>query len=417
MLLAAQEYNCVYQACLIAALTQGRDLLIRNPGKAVDELRQDLFGHKATSDFWIAMRAWQYAAENQFRQEVCRKVGVHALTARQVGPLLDQFLKIAESEGLPVSQQSAPAEAVEKCILIGFSDRVARRLDEGTLRCELVHSRRGNLARESVVQQSPLLVVAEIREVEGADKTMTTVLSLATAIQSDWLREIFPEDMRTEFRVSYDGALRRVSAEEQVRFRDLAVAVRRVEPPPADQSARLLAAEVVQKRLTLRNWDENVEQWILRLNLLSRWCPELGLTALADSDRHHLIEQICQGAVSYKDIKDREVKPVVQSWLSREQQQLLEKHAPERFAFANGRNPKVHYVSDAPPYIEARIQDLFGVKTTPRIAMNRVTLVVHILAPNMRPVQVTQDLVSFWREQYPKAKKELQRKYPKHEWR
>lgn len=417
MLVAAQEFGTVYQACLIAALTQGRDLLIRNPGKEVENVREDLFGHKGTSDFWILMRAWKYAVDRQFRQDACRKAGIHVVTARQVGPLLDQFLKIAQNEGLDVEPRPAPDDAVEKCILIGFSDRVARRLDEGTLRCELVHGRRGNLARDSVAQRSPLLVVAEVREVEGQDKTMTTVLSLATAIKADWLREMFPEDIQTESRVDFDSTARRVSAEEQVRFRGLLVGTRRLEPPPADKAARLLAQEVIQKRLTLRNWDESVEQWFLRVNLLSRLCPELGLPPLSEDDRHHLIEQICEGAVSYKDIKDRDVKGVIQSWLSRDQQALLEKHAPERFTFSNGRTPKVHYVSDGTPYIEARIQELYGIKTVPKIAMGRTPVLVHILAPNMRPVQITQDLVSFWREQYPKIKKELQRKYPKHEWR
>jgi ATP-dependent helicase HrpB len=231
------------------------------------------------------------------------------------------------------------------------------------------------------------------------------------------LRELFPGDIRAESRVYYDEIARRVLAEEQVRFRDLVVGTRRVDPPPAEKAGRMLAHEVIEKRLTLRNWDETVDQWILRLNLLSKWCPDLGLTPLAEQDRHHLIEQICQGAVSYKEIKDREVKPVVHSWLSQDKQQVLDKNAPERFAFPNGRTPKIHYSSDGPPYLEARIQDLYGVKTTPKIALGKVTLQVHILAPNMRPVQITQDLVSFWREQYPKVKKELQRKYPKHEWR
>ena len=417
MLLAAQEYDCVYQACLIAALTQGRELFIRSPGKEVEELREELFGHKASSDFWIATRAWTYAKENEFRPEVCRKAGLHANTARQVGPILDQFLRIAKSEGLKTDEQAAAPNAVEKCVLIGFSDRVARRLDEGTLRCELVHGRRGNLARESAVQSSPLLVASEVREVEAADKSVSTILSLATAIELEWLRELFPEDIHAESRVTFDGIARRVSAEELVKFRDLTVSTRRVEPPPTDAAAKMLAAEVVQKRLTLRNWDDSIEQWILRLNLLAKWCPDLGLTPLGVEDRNQLIEQICQGAFSYKDIKDREVKPLIHSWLSTAQRELLEKHAPERFTFSNGKQPKVHYLPEGPPYIEARIQDLFGVKTTPKIATGRVTLQVHILAPNMRPVQITQDLVSFWREQYPKVKKELQRKYPKHEWR
>jgi ATP-dependent helicase HrpB len=100
MLLAAQEYDCVYQACLVAALTQGRDLLLRNVGRDANELREDLFGEKASSDFWILMRAWTYAAKNNFRLDACRKLGIHAVTARQVGPLFEQFLRIAKDERL-----------------------------------------------------------------------------------------------------------------------------------------------------------------------------------------------------------------------------------------------------------------------------------------------------------------------------
>lgn len=417
MLLAAQEYGCVYQACLVAALTQGRDLLIRNPGKQVESFREDLFGERASSDFWILMRAWNYAAKNGFRLEACRKIGVHAVTARQVGPLLDQFLDIARREGLRAEPASVSDEALQKCILIGFSDRVARRLDEGTLRCELVHNRRGTLARESVVQPSPLLVAAEVREIEGREQSVNTLLSLATAIESDWLHDLFPDDIQSEPRVYYDTATRRVYAEEQLRFRDLALSSRRIEPPPAEAAARILTDEVLQGRLVLKHWDHGVDQWILRLNLLSRWCPELQLIPIQDQDRRHLIEQICHGAVSYKDIKDREVKSVIKSWLSDGQQELVEKHAPERLTLSNGKSPKVTYVADGPPYVALRIQELFGVQATPRLAMGRVTVLVHILAPNMRDVQITQDLAGFWKEHYPRLKQELQRKYPKHEWR
>jgi ATP-dependent helicase HrpB len=136
MLLAAQEYGCVHQACLVAALTQGRDLLLRNCGKDVESAREDLLGEKASSDFWILMRAWSYAFNNQFRMDACRKLGIHAITARQVGPLFDQFLRIAKDEGLDTRPNEVKDEALQKCILIGFSDRVARRMDQGTLLCE-----------------------------------------------------------------------------------------------------------------------------------------------------------------------------------------------------------------------------------------------------------------------------------------
>jgi ATP-dependent helicase HrpB len=417
MLLAAQDYRCVHQACQVAALTQGRDLLLRNVDRSVLSARGDLLGGNAPSDFWILIRAWNYAAKKSFEVEACRRLGIHAVTARQVGPLLQQFLEIARREGLDTSPQRVEDEALQKCILIGFSDRVACRLDSGTLRCELVHGRRGLLARESVVQGSALLVASEVREVEGKDKAVNTLLTLATAIREEWLRELFPEDLAAVPKVFFDQASRRVYAEEQLRFRGLAIGTRRVEPPPTDAAARLLAEEVLAGRLKLNEWDHGVEQWILRLNLLVQWCPELQLAPITPGDRQALVEQLCHGAIGYKDIKDKPAKPVVKSWLNNAQQELVDKHAPERLTLPNGRTPKVAYEPGQPPHISLRIQELYDVNSTPRIAMGRVPVVVHILTPGMKPVQVTQDLTGFWRDHYPRVKQELQRRYPKHLWR
>jgi ATP-dependent helicase HrpB len=417
MLLAAQGYNCVYQACLVAALTQGRDLLIRNPGRDVESAREDLFGEKASSDFWIVMRAWSYAFNNQFRLDACRKLGIHAVTAKQVGPLFEQFLRIAKDEGLDARPNEVKDEALQKCILIGFSDRVARRMDQGTLRCELVHGRRGVLARESKVQHSPLFVAAEIREVEGRDREVNTILSLATAVEVEWLRELFPEDIQSDVHVQFDAREKRVLAAELLRFRDLALAAKRIDPPPADAAARLLAEEVLAGRLSLPNWDHSVEQWLARLHLLCQHCADLQLPAITEEDKKHILAELCHGAVSHKDIKEREVKPVVMSWLSQPQRELLDKHAPERLTLSNGRTPKVNYETGKSPFISLRIQELYDVSQTPKIALGRVPVTMHILTPGMKPIQVTQDLANFWREHYPKIKSELARKYPKHLWR
>src|SRR5262245_5731619 len=418
MLLAADEYRCVHQACLLAALTQGRDLLVRNPDPVADAAREDLLGGvDKTSDFWVVMRAWHYALKNQFRVDAMRRVGINAVAARQVGPLHEQFLRIAREEGLDVQAREVKDDALRKCILIGFSDRVSRRIDEGTLRCELVHGRRGSLARESVVRATRLLVAAEVQEVGRRQGDLNTVLSLATAIEEDWLRELFPNDLFEKMHVVFDPVSRRVHSEHVSKFRDLVITLKRIEPVPAEAAARVLAEEVVAGRLPLPHWDHAVDQWILRLNLLAQWCPELQLPPIRDEDRRHIIEQVCLGAVSYKEIKERDVKPFVKSWLSHGQRDLLDEYAPERVTLSNGRTPKVIYESGAPPNISLRIQELFGVTETPRVAMGRVALSVHILSPSMRPVQVTHDLRNFWREHYPRIKSELARKYPKHEWR
>ena len=189
--------------------------------------------------------------------DALRQLGIHGVTARQVGPLLDQFLRIAKEEGLDV-QRSKNNDALRKCILIGFSDRVARRMDEGTLRCELVHGRRGTLAKESVARNSPLLVAAEVQEIGGRQGEVNTILSLATAIAIEWLQELFPHDLHSAIQVEFDSATRRVQAETVLRFRDLVVSEKRIEPPPADAAARLLAEEVMSGRLQLPSWDHGV---------------------------------------------------------------------------------------------------------------------------------------------------------------
>ena len=370
-----------------------------NPG-----VLRGLGGHRVRSLFALGLAVSMSA-------NVARAESLHA------GPLFDQFLHIAEREALDVKPREVKDEELQKCILIGFSDRVAHRVDAGTLRCELVHGRRGVLARESTVQHSPFFIASEVREVEGKDKEVNTILSLATAIEPGWLRELFPDDMQSEFHVQFDSTAKRIQAAELSRFRGLALSAKRVEPPPADEAARLLAAEVIAGRLVLKEWDHAVDQWILRLNLLSRWCPEFELPPITDDDRRHLIEQLCHGALGYKDIKDRPVKPVVKSWLSVAQQELLDQHAPERLSLPNGRTPKVSYEAGNSPHIALRIQELYDVTQTPTIAMGRVPVLVHILTPGMKPIQITRDLAGFWREHYPRIKSELQRKYPKHLWR
>ena len=420
MLLAAQEYGCVRQVALIAALTQGRDLMVRRQGKQVEEARDDLFGGETQSDFFVLMRAWRYADRNGYNLDRCRQVGVHAQAARQVGPLFEQFLDIAKREGLDISEKRAAPDAIQRCVLLGFSDHVARRLDEGTLRCQLVHERRGVLARESVVQSAPLLVATEIHEIQsgtGKDRELNVLLSLATAIKEEWLRELFPGDFTETVAVVYDTTQRRVFGERRKQFRDLVLEAGRSEDVPQDAAARILATEVVAGRCVLKNWDEAVEQWIVRVNRLREWIPELGIPAIGSEDRQMLIEQICHGARSYKEIKDKPVWPVMKSWLSGQQQAWVDEYTPERIELPGGKRSKVAYSADGPPTVAARIQDLYGVKQGLWIAQHRVPVRIQVLAPNQRPVQVTENLATFWRETYPKLKLELQRKYPRHEWR
>lgn len=418
MLLAAQERGCVRPVALMAALTQGRNFLLRGVSREVESAREDTFGEEHESDFFLLMRAWRFADRNNFSLEACRRLGLHAQGARQVGPLFEQFLAIAQKEGLDIAENRTDGAEVRKCVLAGFSDQLARRLDAGTLRCELVHQRRGVLARESAIQKSPLLVAAEISEVGGRGGEVNVLLSLATAIEEAWLKEIFPDDYHEVRGVTYDETARRVVSRRERRFRDLVLDAKvSSDDAPLNEAAALLTKEVMAGRLKLDAWDETVEQWIIRVNRLAEWFPELEVNPIGDTDRATLIEQICYGELGYRDIKDKPVMPVLRDWLTAEQLAVIDDYLPEKLTMANGRRARLTYAKEGPPILSARIQELYGIEGKFAIGHGRVPVKFEILAPNQRPLQVTDDLTAFWRDMYPKVKAELSRRYPRHEWR
>jgi ATP-dependent helicase HrpB len=415
MLLAAHELGCVPAVCLVAALTQGKPVLHRAQGKQQAQEREDLLGGDGSSDFSLILRAQQFAENANFNPQRLRPLGINGIAAREAGGLARQFLDIARGEKLDTTPRDTSSEALARCLLAGFPDQVGARLDRTSLRVQLVHNRRAVLARESVVQDAPLLVASEVREVDSRDDVQT-LLTLATAVREEWLRDLFPDAFSERTEVFYDIVQRRVMARIVTRFRDLELRTRLTDHVPPEQAAALLASEVQCGRLTLENWNNDVEQWIIRLNQLAAWCPEYELPTITTADRQLLIEQLCHGASMYRELKERAVWPVVKSWLSPAQQSLLESQAPERLELPNGRKARITYAENGAPTVAARIQDLYGVTHDLRIAGGKVPLVIQILAPNHRPIQVTQSLANFWKESYPKIKAELSRRYPKHQW-
>jgi ATP-dependent helicase HrpB len=418
MFLDAQERGCVRSVALMAAFTQGRNFLLRGATKEVERARDELFGEEHESDFFLLMRAWRQASAVNFSLDACRRLGVHAQTARQVGPLFQQFLEIAQTEGLDVSERRVDGAQVRKCVLAGFSDQVAKRLDAGTLRCELVHRRKGLLARESAIQKAPLFVAAEISEIGGRGGEVNVLLSLATAVEEAWLKELFPADYAEVRSVTYDELSKRVVARRERRFRDLVLEAKvSADDVPLNEAAALLAREVLAGRIKIEAWDEIAEPWIIRVNRFAEWFPELEVNPIAEADRATLVEQLCYGETGARGVREKEVMPILRDWLTPEQLAVLDDYVPERLVMGNGKRSRITYLKDGPPVLSARIQELYGVNGKFSIGHGRVPVRIEVLAPNQRPIQVTDDLANFWREVYPKIKPELSRKYPRHEWR
>jgi ATP-dependent helicase HrpB len=418
MFLAAQERGCVRSVAMMAALTQGRNFLLRGVDRRVDEAREETLGEEHESDFFLLMRAWRYADHSGYSMDACRRLGIHAQAARQVGPLFGQFIEIAGAEGLDVSERRVDGREVCKCVLAGFPDHLARRLDAGTLRCDLIHGRRGMLARESAMGKAALLVAAEITEVGGRGGDVNVILNIATAVDEAWLKELFPGELKDERQVAYDSAAKRVVARRERKFRDLVLESKSSsDDVPADAAAALLAREVAAGRVAIDAWDESVEQWITRVNRLAEWFPEYEVNRVTPTDRLTLLEQVCYGETSARGVKGKEVMPILRDWLTAEQLAAMEDAVPERLVMANGRRSRLTYAAEGPPVLSARIQELYGIEGRFTLGRGRVPVKIEVLAPNQRPLQVTDDLTSFWREIYPKIKPELSRRYPRHEWR
>jgi ATP-dependent helicase HrpB len=144
--------------------------------------------------------------------------------------------------------------------------------------------------------------------------------------------------------------------------------------------------------------------------------PELELPAFTAEDQLTAIALVCEGAIGYKDIKDREIFPVLREWLSKWQAKALDDYAPVSLKLSNGQTAKVRYEEDSTPVIGLTVQRLFGVTESPTIAGGKMIVKTEILAPNQRPWQLTTDLSGFWKHGYVQMKKDLAGRYPKHAW-
>ena len=422
MLIEADRYHIVPMISLIVGLSQGRPVYKVSRDNRIRKEQVRLIEDKvdSRSDFFVHLQAWEFARAARFDPVVCSGLGVHGGAARQAGEVARQLLQLARSQGL--STQEVPCademEFICKCLLVGFSDHLAMRNNTGTRGFRMLHGRSGELRRESVVEES-LIIAAEIeeREIRGS---ATLLMGLATAVDQKWLGELFPEDFSDKILTRFDPHMRRVVCCKECRFRDLVLVSLEQGDPDPEQAASLLTKEVIEGKLHLKNWDSAIENLIQRINFVARHCPETEVSPIDDSARQLLIEQICYGAVSYKEIKDRPVLETVREWIRPEQHYFIDTYAPATIELPRRRNSlKVHYKADGQASVASKLQDFYDVPGSQlAIANGKVPLLVELLAPNQRlVVHRTNDLDGFWSGVYPDVRKELAGRYPKHEWR
>ncbi|MEM9080195.1 MAG: ATP-dependent helicase C-terminal domain-containing protein [Verrucomicrobiota bacterium] len=402
----APDLDCVAEACFAAAVLQGEGIWDKRAGK----LRERFVEEGDWSDFEADWRAVSVARENGFRVEGCKALGIQAKNAREAWQTFEQLCRMAKGRGLAVDRVRFEwnGEALARAVLAAFRDRVGVRLSEATLACRLVGKRRGKLEETSVARQGWVFVACEVTEVEG--KEMVTHLRSCARVEKEWLEELFTTDG-----AEWDEATKKVVARKRVMFGDLVVEQEEGGELNRELAGEILAEQVLAGKAQLKNWDGSVERWIARVNFLAGTMPELEMPAIGEEDRKFVVAQVCEGAVSLKEVKNREVKPVLGEFLSEMQKASLESYAPEKMSLANGVNSRVNYKEGEEPWIEEKVQRLYGVKETPELPGGQA-LVVKICAPNQRPWQVTKDLEGFWQSGFGQMKKDLAGRYPKHDW-
>lgn len=398
LLVAGREFGCAAEMTAIAALLQGENIALSSG------LHPSLRQEEDFTDFQAEWRALQTAARLNYTPQECSKLGIMARAAREVAQAFCQMQHRQDPEPDFAAHRADVVHALLGC----FPTHVAVRNNTATSTARLCNRRGGSIAADSVARNCEIFLAAEMTEVGG--KSVETRLSRTTALT------IADLDTHEVNAAVYDPARKRVLNLRRLLYRDLVLTEKETGDAAADDAAPLLAEQVLRGNLRLEGWDGHVLQWINRLTCLRAAMPELELPDFEEEDRLVAITMLCDGAVSYKEIQNRPVLPILSEWLSPWQRECLNKYAPKAIRLTNGREVKLLYRDDGTPSFGLKCQLLFGVPNTPTIAEGRVKCLVEILAPNQRPYQITSDLASFWSNGYPQMKKDLAGRYPRHDW-
>ncbi|HEY1629147.1 MAG TPA: ATP-dependent helicase C-terminal domain-containing protein, partial [Tepidisphaeraceae bacterium] len=236
------------------------------------------------------------------------------------------------------------------------------------------------------------------------------MVRIASGIEAAWLEELFPHEIRREKKMVFEAQRQRVIGISTVKYRDLLLREDREAVVDA-QAGKVLAEALSRQAAEIIEADEAAKNWLARLDLLRRAMPE---QAWPEIDLREIFAQMCEGKRSVAELGS--ATGVLQSRLQYPLDRIFLENAPEAIAVPSGNKIRVQYAKGQPPTLAVRLQEIFGWTDTPRIAGGRVAIVLQLLGPNFRPVQITDDLRSFWKTTYFQVRKDLRVRYPKHSW-
>ena len=288
-------------------------------------------------------------------------------------------------------------QALLLSVLAGFPDRVAR-LRAGN-QILLSTGISAEFAGDPPGYEFMVVLDAEDR----SDK-QTPLVRMTARIEPEWLLELFPDHITDTLTLEWNRAAERVDAVKTLRYDSLLLEESRNARPDPEAAADLLAQRAL---------DTGIEQFVDG-KALHDSLARIRFAELPEPDLKASLRQMCEGLRSFAEL--REAAHGFVAALEASASPKLRELAPGTIRLPSGRMTKVHYEDGKPPWISSRLQDFFGLQDTPRVGRRQTPVVVHLLAPNQRPVQTTTDLAGFWQRLYPQIRRELMRRYPRHAW-
>lgn len=400
LILAGAESGVLHETALTAALLSERD-----PFRAVDRgdrPPRDRHARRSRSDLAdrvVALLAWHWGEPAPYPDLACSPAA-----ANHVFRVADQLLALAEP-----SRSGGADMALMRCLLTAFPDRLATLRTGSHDRGRMVGGRGVRLDESSHVRGEPLFLCLDVQDAPGEAR-----VRMASAVERDWL----PEGPLTQRDEQFFNPTRgHVEARRRTYWYDLLLE----ETPTAITYSEAAAAILAQHaRPCLDRVLDDPESAAARFRARVQWLAEV----MPDLDLPHLtvdaiadrLKDICQGLRSLEEVRNVPWVAHLQAMVGHDRLFEIDQLAPERIEVPSGNRLAITYQPHGAAVLSVRIQEIFGWRTSPRLAGGRRPLVLQLLGPNHRPQQVTDDLESFWRNTYPVIKKELRRRYPRHAW-
>lgn len=400
------------EAAVLAAMLGERDIRREARAQLGAQGRAAAAVVSGPSDLLELLERFREAERVNFATGRLHGLSLEPAAVQAVDRVQRQLRRAVRERAQRPSRPEELEQALMLSVLAGYPDRVARRRRPRSPELLLFGGGTASLSELSVVQEAELMVAVDAEERPGRG----AVVRLASAVEPEWLLDLYPEALEEVDTLQWNPDSRRVERLTRLAYGNLVLEETRTPAPPSEEAARVLVEAALAAGPERFADPEVLQNWRIRVALLAEAFPEVGFPTVDDTFFKESLASLCSGARSFADLEGVSLMDALAARLMPEQARLLASHAPERVTLPGGRSVKVHYEPGKPPWVESRLQDFFGMAQGPSVCAGRVPLVLHLLAPNMRAVQVTTDLAGFWERHYPAIRKELCRKYPKHSW-